>query len=65
VEETLPPPPPPELPLLVAGETAIGELLAGKDGEALRTGNEFIADEVENEGMVGDSDRSESRYPKD
>jgi hypothetical protein len=55
VEKTLP-----ELLLLVSGEQAIGDL-ADKEEETFRVGNEFIADEVEKEGMVGDWDRLESR----
>jgi hypothetical protein len=58
VEKTLP-----ELLLLLSGERATGEPLdvADKEEETLRAGNEFIADEIEKEGMVGDWDRLDSR----
>lgn len=48
---------------VLSGERAIGEPLDLADGveETFRAGNEFIADEVEKEGMVGDWDRLESR----
>ena len=59
VETSLAPPPaPPKLLLDEAGE--ILDLFVGdKDVEVLRAGNELIADEVENKGMVGEGDRSE------
>jgi hypothetical protein len=53
----------PELILHVLGETATGEPLdrVEKEEETLRAGKEFIVDEIEKEGMVGDWDRLESR----
>lgn len=49
-----------QLLLLLSGERVVAEL-ADNEEEALRTGNEFIAEEVEKEGMVGDWDSLRSR----